>query len=98
MAEHLGGQGNVAVLPLAFAFYPTDQRIEGFKERIAQYPGIEIVAEQGATVYDDGQRVAEGLLQANPDLAGIFASWQDPAMGVVAGARTVGRDDLVVTT
>jgi ribose transport system substrate-binding protein len=98
MAEHLGGEGKIAVLPLTFDFYPTDQRVEGFKDRIAEYPGIEIVREDGATVYDDGLSVGEGILQAVPDLAGVFASWQDPAMGVVAAARGVGREDLVVTT
>lgn len=98
MAEHLGGEGKIAVMPLTFDFYPTDQRVEGFKERIAEYPGIEIVREDGATVYDDGLSVGEGILQAVPDLAGVFASWQDPAMGIVAAARAAGRDDLVVTT
>ena len=99
MAAQLGGSGSIAVLPMKFAFFPTDQRVAGFKDRIAStYPGIKIVEEQGATVFADGQAVGEGLLQAHPDLKGIFASWQDPAMGVVAAARTLNRKDLVVTT
>ena len=98
MAEHLGGEGKIAVLPLAFEFYPTDQRVAGFKDRIAEYPGIEIVREDGATDFDGGLEVGEGIMQAVPDLAGVFASWQDPAMGVVAAARSLQRNDLVVTT
>jgi ribose transport system substrate-binding protein len=72
--------------------------VAGFLERIKTYPGIKVVAKQGATVFDDGEKVGEALLQRYPNLKGIFASWQDPAMGVVAAARTLGRNDLAVTT
>jgi ribose transport system substrate-binding protein len=98
MAKAMGGKGDVAVLPMKIKFFPTDQRVDGFVERIKQYPNIKIVARQGATVFDDGQKVGETLLQRNPDLGGVFASWQDPAMGVVAAAKTLGRRKLSVAT
>jgi ribose transport system substrate-binding protein len=99
LAAEIGESGQVAALPMKFKFFPTDQRVEGFLERIKTYPDIEIVGEgQGATVFDDGQKVGEALLQRFPELKGIFVSWQDPAMGIVSAARTVGRTDLAVTT
>jgi ribose transport system substrate-binding protein len=99
LAQAIGGKGEVAALPMKFKFFPTDQRVNGFLERIKTYPDIKVVGKgQGATVFDDGQKVGETLLQRFPDLKGIFVSWQDPAMGVVAAARTVGRTDLAVTT
>lgn len=98
MAKAIGGKGKIASLPMKFAFYPTDQRVAGFNDRIKQYPNIQIVARDGATVFADGQQVGEGLLQRTPDLAGGFASWQDPAMGLVAAAKTLGRNSFAVTT
>ena len=99
LAKAIGYEGEIASLPMKFEFFPTDQRVEGFNDRIAEaYPDIEIVSDQGATVFEDGQDVGEGLLQAHPDLKGVFASWQDPAMGVVAAAQAHGRTDLAVTT
>ncbi len=99
MAEAIGGEGKVAAIPMKFKFFPTDQRVEGFIERIKTYPDIEVVdTKQGATVFDDGEKAGEAILQRNPDIKGIFASWQDPAMGIVSAARTLNRTDLVVTT
>ncbi|MCW3003119.1 MAG: sugar transporter substrate-binding protein [Conexibacter sp.] len=98
MAKAMGGKGDVAVLPMKIKFFPTDQRVDGFVERIKQYPNIKIVARQGATVFDDGQKVGEALLQRHPDLGGVFASWQDPAMGVVAAAKTLSRRNVNIAT
>ncbi|MDX6543734.1 MAG: ribose transport system substrate-binding protein [Gaiellaceae bacterium] len=99
MAEALGEKGEVAALPMKFKFYPTDQRVEGFKERIKTYPNMKLIeTKQGATVFDDGQKAGQAILQRYPNIDGIFASWQDPAMGVISGARTLGRTNIVVTT
>jgi ribose transport system substrate-binding protein len=38
------------------------------------------------------------MLTRNPDINGIFAPWDVPAEGVMAAARTAGKNDLVVTT
>jgi ribose transport system substrate-binding protein len=98
MAEAIGCEGEIAVLPMKFKFYPTDQRVNGFLERIKTYPKIKVVADDGATVFDDGEQVGSAILQRNPNLKGVFASWQDPAMGVISAARTLGRTSLAVTT
>jgi hypothetical protein len=39
-----------------------------------------------------------GRLTAHPNIKGIFAVWGDPAMQAVAGARALGRNDVVITT
>lgn len=99
MAKSMGGKGEVAALPMKIKFLPTDQRVAGFIERMKEYPGIKVVErKQGATVFKDGQKVGETLLQRNPNITGVFASWQDPAMGVVAAAKTLGKRDVSVTT
>jgi ribose transport system substrate-binding protein len=38
------------------------------------------------------------MLTRNPDLDGMWAVWDAPAEGVIAAARSAGRNDLIVTT
>jgi ribose transport system substrate-binding protein len=102
MAEQLDGEGKIGVVYHEADFFVTKQRYEAFKETIAkEYPGIEIVAEQGIAGPDfagDAEKVASAMLTRNADLDGIWAVWDVPAEGVLAAARANGRADLAITT
>jgi ribose transport system substrate-binding protein len=99
LATALHGKGDIAVFPMAFAFYPTDQRVAGFVQRIkTEHPGMHIVSTMGATVEADGISKGQGVLQRYPSIKGMFASWVDPAMGLLQAAKTLGRTDVAVTT
>ena len=78
-------------------------RVKGFKETIEKYNAgrasgkIEIVAElPGGGVKDGGFRAAEDLLQAHPDLAGIFAINDPSALGARAAMEKAGRAGHIV--
>lgn len=99
MAEQLGGEGKVGVIYHDADFFVTKQRTEAFEATMAEkYPNIEIVARGGIMGPDDGLQVASAMLTTNPDLDGIFGVWDVPTEGILAAARTAGRDDLVITT
>ena len=102
MAQALNEEGQIGLVYHAADFFVTRQRYEAFKATIeANYPGIEIVAEQGIGGPDfsgDADRAANAMLTANPGIDGIWAVWDVPAEGVIAAARASGRDDLVITT
>jgi ribose transport system substrate-binding protein len=102
MAEQLKGKGKIGIVFHEADFFVTKQRYEAFKKTIAeQYPGIEVVAEQGIAGPDfagDAEKVASAMLTRNADLDAIWAVWDVPAEGVLAAARANGRDDLDVTT
>ena len=102
MAQALDCSGTVGIVYHEADFFVTRQRWDAFKQTVEQdYPGIEIVAEQGITGPDfagDAEKAASAMLTRNPDLDGIWAVWDVPAEGVVAAARNAGRDDLVITT
>lgn len=102
MAKALGGKGDIGVIFHAADFFVTKQRYEAFKETITKdYPDIKIVAEQGIGGPDfagDAEKAAAAMMVANPSLKGIWAVWDVPAEGVIAAARSNGRDDLVITT
>lgn len=102
MAEALACEGSVGIVYHEADFFVTRQRYDAFKETIeAEYPGIEIAAEQGITGPDfagDAETAASAMLTQFTDLDGIWAVWDVPAEGVVAAARSAGRDDLAITT
>ncbi|MGG1614036.1 substrate-binding domain-containing protein [Paenibacillus sp. FSL K6-2441] len=99
MAEKLGGKGKVGIVYHDVNFFVTKNRSDAFEATIKEkYPNIEIVTKGGITDPNKGQEVAAGMLTKYPDIDGIFAPWDVPAEGVMAAARTAGRNDLVVTT
>lgn len=99
MAEKIGGKGKVGIVFHDVNFFVTKNRSDAFEARMKEkYPDIEIVAKGGITDPNKGEEVASAMLTRNPDLDGIFAPWDVPAEGVMAAARTAGRNDLVVTT
>jgi ribose transport system substrate-binding protein len=102
MAMALQSKGQIGLVYHAADFFVTRQRYDAFKKTITDnYPNIRIVAEQGIRepdFYGDADRAAYVMLTANQNLNGIWAVWDVPAEGVIAAARTAGKDQLVLTT
>ncbi len=102
MAKYINGKGKIGIVYHEADFFVTRQRYEAFKKTITDnYPEIEIVEEQGIAGPDfagDGEKAASAMLTKHADLAGIWGVWDVPAEGILAAARTMGRNDLVITT
>ena len=102
LAKALDGKGEIGVIYHSADFFVTRQRYEGFLKVIKEeYPDIKIVAEQGIGGPDfagDAQKVSDAMISQNPKLAGIWAVWDVPAEGVMAAARSAGRNDLKIAT
>jgi ribose transport system substrate-binding protein len=96
MIEALGGTGKVAVLDHP-AIESVLLRTKGFEEELAQQAKdkgvkIEVVAKlPGGGVKDKSFKAAEDLLQAHPDLNGIFAINDPSALGAVAALEKAGK-------
>jgi ribose transport system substrate-binding protein len=105
LAEALDGKGNVAILLGSPGAANHQQRVEGFKTYMTEnYPDIQIVTEEYDN--DDLERAVNltaSMLQAHPDLNGIFGANATAPIGagraiVEAGKKgqvlLVGMDDL----
>ncbi len=91
LAEALDGKGPIAILSHPEVASVTD-RVKGFRERIAQYTDVQIVAELSADgMRDKAVRVMEDLLQSHPDLVGVFAINDDSALGALAAIEAAGK-------
>lgn len=94
MAKALGNKGNVAIID-----YPTVQsvvsRVEGFKKAVAAHPEIKIVAQQTGITRAEALAVAQNMLQANPDIQGIFGFGDDAALAAAVAVKSAGLADKV---
>jgi ribose transport system substrate-binding protein len=91
LSEAIGAQGKVAILSHPEVASVSD-RVRGFKEAMAEYPGIQIAAELSAEgKRDRAVRVMEDLLQSHPDLSGVFAINDDTALGALAAVEAGGK-------
>ncbi len=96
-------KGTIGVVWFDIDFFVTNQRRDAFRETIKNcYPNIQIVEDQGfpagADLAGGAETVASAMLARTPTLDGIWAVWDAPAEGVIAAARSAGRNDLIVTT
>ncbi len=91
LARALGGKGKVAIIDHP-EVESVIQRVRGFEEEMKAQPGITIVAKlSGRGMKDAAFRTAEDILQAHPDLDGIFGINDDSALGALAAVEKAGR-------
>lgn len=94
MAKELGDKGNVAIID-----YPTVQsvvnRIEGFKKAISEHADVKIVAQQTGITRAEALAAAQNMLQANPDINGIFGFGDDAALAAAVAVKAAGLEEQV---
>lgn len=84
IAEALGGKGTILVLQGTAGTSAANERGQGFTEGLKAYPNIKVVASQPAD-FDrtKGLDVTTNLLQAHPDITGVFAQNDEMALGAI---------------
>jgi ribose transport system substrate-binding protein len=93
----LVGSGNIAQLEGIPGTDPARDRGQGFEQAISAQDDVELVASQTAN-FDraEGLNVTENILQANPDITGIFAQNDEMALGAVRALRGRAGSDVKV--
>jgi ribose transport system substrate-binding protein len=95
MAAKLNGTGKIVVLEGIPSTVNT-ARVEAAAKVFAQYPGIEIVAQDsGMWNRETSEKVMQNILVANSEIDAIWASDDDMALGVENALRAAGRRDGV---
>ena len=97
LVDYLGGKGQIAMLNYVSSLFHTDARSQGARDVFAQYPDIEIVAEQGVDGAEMAATTTESLLTAHPDIKAIWTVWDAPGMGAVGVIENMGKDVKVAT-
>jgi len=96
LAKKLEGKGNVVELVGIPGTSAARDRGKGFNDAIATFKDIKVVASQAADFSrDKGLKVFENILQAQPEIAGVFAHNDEMILGAVAAAEAAGRKGIV---
>ncbi|CUA98809.1 ABC transporter substrate-binding protein [Pannonibacter indicus] len=98
MAELIGDEGDVALVVHDQTSRTGIDRRDGFVEWMAMNkPKIQIVAiEYGGGDQLKSTEITKAILQGNPNLKGIFGANEGSAIGVVNGAREMGRQVVII--
>jgi len=96
LAEVTGGQGKVYIQNTNVGVSTTEQRGQGFREGIAEFPDMEVIGEDYNL--DDANTSVEqttAVLQREPDLAGIFGVNVFSAQGAGNAVKNAGLGGTV---
>ncbi|HEV8469917.1 MAG TPA: ABC transporter substrate-binding protein [Candidatus Limnocylindria bacterium] len=97
MASLIGGSGEVAIVAHDQTSRTGIDRVKGFTDQIKnKYPNIKVVATQ----YGGGDQLkstdlTKAILQANPNLKGVFGANEGSAIGVLNGVKESGKSGKV---
>jgi ribose transport system substrate-binding protein len=98
LVELLDGRtGSVAQINSIPGISTVDARIAGFESEIAKHPGLTYIGNQFAREdVAQAQQAFGSLISAHPDLVGVVAQSNNPAIGIAGGIRAAGVADQVV--
>ncbi|MBB6633815.1 ABC transporter substrate-binding protein [Cohnella thailandensis] len=97
MAELIGGSGEIAVVAHDQTSRTGVDRREGFVKQIEEkYPDIKIVDIQYSGDHLKATDLTKAILQAHPNLKGIFGTNEGAAIGVLNGVAESKMDGKVV--
>ncbi|GAA0291743.1 ribose transport system substrate-binding protein [Gracilibacillus halotolerans] len=98
MAELIEEKGKVALIVHDQVSVTGVERRDGFVDTINdEYPDIEIVDTQyGGGDHLESTNLAKTIIQAHPDLAGIYGSNEGSAIGVVNAITELGKQEEIV--
>jgi ribose transport system substrate-binding protein len=92
LGEAIEGTGKVYVSNVKPGISTTDQREEGFRAAMTQYPGVTVLETQFND--DDANKAAsqfQAVLARNPDLKGVFGANLFSALGAANGVTQAGK-------
>lgn len=88
LANYLQGKGKVAILD-GIPVVPILERVRGFEDAMKKHPEMQIVNKQnGKQERVTSLNVTENMLQATPDLAGIFSVNDTGALGALVAIKS----------
>jgi ribose transport system substrate-binding protein len=88
MSKLIGGKGKVLVITQPPGSSAQDARTKGFEEELKKHPGIKYLGAQYQS--DDPQKAAQivtSTISAHPDLAGVFSTNDQGAIGALTGLK-----------
>ncbi|SDG82734.1 substrate-binding domain-containing protein [Paraburkholderia phenazinium] len=92
LAKAIGGSGEVAILD-GIPVVPILERVRGCKAALARFPNVKIVDTQnGKQERATALTVTENMIEAHPNLKGLFSVNDGGSMGALSAIESSGKD------
>jgi len=93
MAKALNNKGKVAILLGSSGNNVTTDRTKGFVDEMTDIaPDVKVVSQQtGEFTREKGQQVMEQIIQAQPDITGVYAENDEMALGALVALKSAGK-------
>lgn len=90
--DGMGGAGKIFIIEGSTGAQTSIDRVKGAEKALAEYPNIEVVAQQSAN-YNRAEalNVVQNLLQAHPDVNAIFCCNDEMALGSAEAVDAAGK-------
>ena len=96
LANLLGADAKVAVLEGIAGHESSENRVGGFRDKVEEMGILKIVASQPANWEQElGYNVMQNMLQANPDISGVFAANDLMGLGAIKAIENAGKLDSI---
>jgi ribose transport system substrate-binding protein len=96
MAKLIGGKGSVVAIDNDPGFPISEQRIQGFKEAIAKYPGIKYLGvKYSHNEVAEAANIVSTTAGSNPDLVGVYAAETNNTEGAITGVREAKKEGKI---
>ncbi len=97
LVEKMGTEGKVLIVADLESVTSTFERSTGFTERMAEIaPDVEIIEQLSSGTRDTHRATVENMLQAYPDITGIFCPDGDRTLGAYVACQANGRQDVLI--
>lgn len=99
LVKAIDGEGEVAMITGPAGAATFRNMAEGFDSVLENYPNVKVVLRKDAPLTrEDGLRLAEDALIANPDLKGIYTANDELALGASQAVNSAGKKGEVIIT
>jgi ribose transport system substrate-binding protein len=96
MAKLIGGKGSVIAIDNDPGFPISEQRIQGFKEAIAKYPGIKFLGvKYSHNEVSAAANIVSTTAGANADLVGVYSAETNNTEGAITGVREANKEGKI---
>ena len=97
LVKKMGTQGKVLVVSDLESVTSTYERNKGFEDKMAEIaPDVEIVEQLSSGTRDTHRATVENMLQAHPDITGIFCADGDRTLGAYVACQANNRQDVLI--
>lgn len=91
-------KAKIGMLTHGTPFFATKQRDFFAEQTLKENENIHIVARKDFLKIDNAYDVCKNMILENPDIDGIYITWERPALQAIQALEDMNREDIVIST